>query len=78
MGFFVIQNLKLDINACSLLWRTSFNFAYTFSVDIKLLLRMKYVNCGRNIIEQYLIIWPLKENRFGDVVYMMKIYLQRI
>ena len=41
--------------------QTNFNFAYTFSVDIEMLLLMKYVNRDRNIIEQYLAIWNLKE-----------------
>ena len=58
--------------------QAKFNFAYTFSVDIETLLLMKCVNRGRNIIEQYLIIWNLNESRFGDVVYTMKIYLQRV
>ena len=39
--FFAIQNLKIDIDACSLLWRKNFNFAHAFSVDIETLLLMK-------------------------------------
>ena len=56
--------------------QTNFKFGYAFSVDIGMLLLMKCVNRGRIIIEQNLIIWNLKENRFDDE-YTMKIYLQR-
>ena len=57
---------------------TNFTFAYTFSVNIKMLLLKKCVYRSRNIIKQNLVTWNLKENRRGDVVYTMKIYLQRI
>ena len=36
--------------------QANFNFVYTFSVDIEMLLLMKGANRGRNIIEQSLII----------------------
>ena len=52
---FVIQNLKLDIDACSLLWKLNkLQFCLYFSVDIETLLLMKCVNRGRNIIKQIL------------------------
>ena len=56
--------------------RANFVF-YAFSVDIGILLFVKCVNRGRNIIEQNLIIGNLKENRFGEVVCTMKICLPK-
>ena len=70
---------KLDIDACSLLWRTNkLHFCLFFDCGYRNVVTSEMSKSRQEYyIEQNLVMWKLKENRFDDVC-TMKISLQRI